>query len=133
MKASELAWGLKAVKLEAPALWGARCILVSERDVRGRLEVNVDVVWDRQGAQGEEPDLSNLLERLNGKAAIQSFRLWAAREFELAGDETRQAVFEGVRFHAMARSEYLYVTAHLEPAVSKLDRAFRQAQARGTL
>lgn len=151
MKPSDLPWGLSDVNIEAPALWGARCILEQWRDSRGREKTNVDIVWDRQGALGEEPHLSELLRRLNERAAIQSFRQWAAHEYRFGGGETTyEVVFEGVRFHSNTCDSggYLYVLAHLEPnvvpmpkfndpdlkrAAEKLDRAFELARARGTL
>lgn len=114
--ATELQWGLKLPNIEAPALWGARCILEEWRDVHGRVQTNLDVVWDRQSAIGAEAD--NLCVALKDRGILQKFRKWAVGHGFLQTDDVTSVVIDGVRFHASTRRSfgYLYVTAHLEAA-----------------
>lgn len=114
MKASELTWGLKSVEIEAPALWGARCILEEwtarrETVMRRRL----DVVWDRQGAQGDESARSALLDALNDGGALDALREHFKSDRDDPEDVITHATFAGVLFTYRLRGGYVYVTARL--------------------
>lgn len=108
MKSESLKWGLKRVGVEAPALWGARTILNSGRDLD-----SVDVVWDRQGVEGEENECRVLLTALNG-GCLQAWRKHCEKLFiDLASDEIMSYKFAGVEFAFSPQRSYgyVYVTA----------------------
>lgn len=140
MKAATLTWGLHTVETEAPAMWGARCILdrramfSSSYDAwchsgRGRKPKRqgptLDILWDRQSLEGDTTvDVAALKRKLNGPndnghGAIEAFRKWVEKEGrEWPGgsrDTSGSVVLKGVRFHYLDRGGYLYVAAHVEP------------------
>lgn len=105
MKATDLEWGLKLAGVEAPALWGARAIF----DYSGKRPI-VDVVWDRQGAQGERPAVAQLLALLNDKGVLNAFRRLVALD-PPESEEVQTVEIDGVSFWYALRGGYVYITA----------------------
>jgi hypothetical protein len=122
MKATDLTWGLKRSEIEAPALWGARCILQEWQGPRGEWKRLLDVLHDRQGAGGEEGPRKALCTALDG-GVLEAFRDHFRLGFDGGAEEViHEATItvsgaaretQRVLFQYRIVSGYVYVTARL--------------------
>ncbi len=118
MRADQLTWGAKWLDIEAPALWGARCILsYGPRDKRGKRDVLLDILWNRQDLQGDDVDAHDrLAAALNGGgiAAYRKALEGGHLPSTFGPDVVVRHTYHGLEFAHVVRGEYLYVVARLE-------------------
>lgn len=123
MNASQLQWGLKDKDIVSDALWGARCILNSwtekvRRTRKGKVFIEgvsrraLDILWDRQGVQGDTPELAEEFSKFLNAGPIDLLRKAVDKgTVGYGGERVQVVVLGGVQFHTQESYGYLYVTA----------------------